>query len=247
MRLSYLFVFFFVVGALTTEAQNGSSRTIQVNGSAEMEIEPDEIKFVIEIEEYWEEEFKEEKLPGEYSEEEMEKKTRFEEYRTKVPLATIEDNLIRTLREVGIGKDDIVVSNLGNYWRFRGKEFLYRKQFIITISDFSKINELAKIMDAKGIKYMNIGELTHSNIEEYKKQVKINALQAAKEKALYLVESMNEELGNVVSIVEMGEGINRPVFASAMLRTVQTSPQESINQVKNINLTYQVQAKFAIK
>ncbi len=249
MKLSYLLTILFVSTTLLTLAQsNGNNRTIEVNGNSEMEIEPDEIKFIIEIEEYWEEEFKEEKEPGEYRQEELEEKEKLEQYRTKVPLSTIEDNLIKSLREVGIESDDIVVSNLGNYWRFRGQEFLYRKQFIISISDFSKINELAKIMDAKGIKYMNISELTHSNIDELKKQVKIQALQAAKEKAKYLVESMGENLGDIISIVELGEGINRPVFANTMLRSVQTtSNQESINQVKNINLSYQVQAKFAIK
>ena len=249
MKLTHLLTFLLVFSTLAMYAQNsGNIRTIEVNGSADMEIEPDEIKFIIEIEEYWEEEFKEEKSPGAYTHEEMEEKTKLEATRTKVPLAVIEDNLVKSLYGVGISKDDIVVSNLGNYWRFRGQEFLYRKQFIVTISDFSKINELAKIMDAKGIKYMNISELSHSNIEEFKKQVKINALQAAKVKAKYLVESMGEELGNIISIVEMGEGINRPVFASSTLRSVQTSSaQESINQVKNINLTYQVLAKFAIR
>ncbi|MBN2634653.1 MAG: SIMPL domain-containing protein [Prolixibacteraceae bacterium] len=247
MKLLHLIIFLLLAGSTATQAQTTTQRTIQVNGMAEMEIEPDEIKFIIEIEEYWEEEFKEEKEPGAYTEEELEEKDRFEQYRTKVPLATIEDNLIKTLREVGIETDKIVVSNLGNYWRFRGKEFLYRKQFIITISDFSKINELAKIMDAKGIKYMNIGELNNTNIEEHKKQVKIKALQAAKEKAKYLVESMGKQLGDVVSIVELGEGFNQPVFASTMLRGVQTNTQESINQVKNINLSYQVQATFSIK
>jgi uncharacterized protein YggE len=94
---------------------------------------------------------------------------------------------------------------------------------------------------------MNIGELNNTNIEEYKKQVKIKALQAAKEKAKYLVESMGKQLGDVVSIVELGEGFNQPIFASTMLRGVQTNTQESINQVKNINLSYQVQATFSIK
>lgn len=249
MKLTQLFTYLLVCSALVTQAQNnGTNRTIEVNGSAELEVEPDEIKFIIEIEEYWEEEFREEQSPGTYTPEELQERERLEEYRTKVPLAVIEDGLVKSLHGVGISNDDIVVSNLGNYWRFRGKEFLYRKQFIVTISDFSKINELAKIMDAKGIKYMNISELTHSNIGELKKQVKIQALQEAKVKAKYMLESMGEELGDIISIVEMGEGINRPVFTSSTLRSVQaSSTQESINQVRNINLSYQVLAKFAIR
>ncbi|HSH19300.1 MAG TPA: SIMPL domain-containing protein, partial [Draconibacterium sp.] len=158
-----ILILFLMITAAVAVAQNKESeRIIEVNGKAEMEIEPDEIKFIIAIEEYWKEEF--------------EKKKDFEDYKTKVPLAEIEDALIKNLRNAGIEKEDIKVKSMGNYWRYRGKEFLYSKQFEINITDLSKINKLTQTLDSKGIKYMNIGELNHSKMEEFKKQVKIDAL-----------------------------------------------------------------------
>ncbi len=211
-----------------------NERMIEVKGHAEMEVEPDEIDFNIGIEEYWKEEF--------------EKKKDFEDYKTKVPLSEIEDALIKNLRKVGIEKEDIKVKGMGNYWRYRGKEFLYSKQFTIKVTDLSKINQLTQLLDSKGIKYMNIGELHHSKMEDYKKLVKINALKDAREKAKYLVESIGSQLGQVISIVEMSDGYYQPVYmAKSMMCATAESAPEAIDEVQNIKLEYQVIAKFEIK
>ena len=223
--------------ALSAFGQNKESeRLIEVNGKAEMEIEPDEITFIIGIEEYWKEEF--------------EKKKDFEDYKTKVPLAEIEDALIKNLRNAGIEKEDIKVRSMGNYWRYRGKEFLYSKQFEIKITDLSKINKLTQTLDSKGIKTMNIGELNHSKMDEFKKQVKIDALKDAKEKAQYLVESIGSQLGEVVTITEINEGYIRPMRAESMMMMKAASADmnaESVDEVQNIKLEYQVRASFRIK
>ena len=226
-----------MITAFSAFSQNKENeRLIEVNGKAEMEIVPDEIIFVIGIEEYWKEEF--------------EKKKDFEDYKTKVPLAEIEDALIKNLRNAGIEKEDIKVKNMGNYWRYRGKEFLYSKQFEIKITDLSKINKLTQTLDSKGIKYMNIGELNHSKMDEFKKQVKIDALKDAKEKAQYLVESIDSELGEVITITEMNDEYIRPMRAESMMMMKAASADmntESIDEVQDIKLEYQVRATFRIK
>ncbi len=68
-------------------------RYVEVTGSSVIEIDPDEVHFIITISEYWQEEF--------------DGKSKPEDYRTKVPLATIESGLRRTLAGLGIGSDDI--------------------------------------------------------------------------------------------------------------------------------------------
>jgi uncharacterized protein YggE len=224
-----------MVAVAATSQNKETERLIEVNGKAEMEIQPDEIVFIIGIEEYWKEEF--------------EKRKDFEDYKTKVPLAEIEDALIKNLRKVGIEKEDIKVKSMGNYWRYKGKEFLYSKQFEIKITDLAKINQLTQIQDAKGIKYMNIGELNHSKMDEFKKAVKINALKDAREKAAYLVESIGSQLGEVVTISELSDSYYRPVWAESMMMMAKSADMaaESIDEVQNIKLEYQVRAVFRIK
>ena len=233
-----VFIMFFMLTALSALSQNKETeRLIEVNGKAEMEIVPDEITFIVGIEEYWKEEF--------------EKRKDVKDYKTKVPLAEIEDDFIRNLRKAGIEKEDVKVKNMGNYWRNRGKEFLYSKQFEIKVTDLSKINKLTQLLDSKGIKYMNIGELDHSRMDEYKKQVKIDALKDAREKAQYLVESIGSQLGEVVTISELNDGYFQPITRSNEMMMMKAGSAdmntESIDEVQNIKLEYQVRAVFRIK
>ena len=223
----------FLLASITAIAQNeNNKRYIEVKGEAEMEIEPDEIVIAITIEEYWKEEF--------------EKKKDFEDYKNKVPLTEIEDELIKNLRKTGVNKENIVVKNLGNYWRYRGKEFLFSKQLEVKVTDLSKINKLMQLIDSKGIKSMRIAELKHSEIDKFKKETKIQALQNAREKAKYLLESIGAKLGEVQSIIEMTDGYYRPVMAKSMMMSAEAAP-ESANQIQNITISYQLQARFAIK
>src|SRR5690606_2537955 len=136
-----IFLFVLLISSLSL-AQNSESqsKTITVTGSSEMFVEPDEIKFIINIEEYWKEEF--------------EKKKEFEDYKTKVPISEIESDLLEKLYALGVKKEHILVSNVGNYNRYQGKEFLIGKEYIITLHDFNLIDKITTTLDSKGISSM---------------------------------------------------------------------------------------------
>lgn len=231
----YLVTLLFLISAVALFAQKSETniRTVEVKGSAEMEVEPDEMVLVIGIQEYWEEEFEDNTKP--------------EDYKTKVPLAQIEDDLVKKLRQAGVEKENVKVRNVGNYWRQQGKEFLFSKQLEIELHDFSKINTLIDLLDARGVRNMNIGELKNSKMDEYENQVKVEALKNAREKATILVESLGEELGEVLSITELSAGTVRPMMAGEMMARSADMAQERIEQIQNINLEYQVRATFRIK
>jgi len=188
--LIILFAIILISGiARSQNISNETIRFIEVTGSSELEIDPDEIRFEIGIEEYWKEEF--------------EKKTEFKDYKTKVPIAEIESQLLADLAKIGIRKESIVVKEVGNYWRHRGKEFMISKQLEITLFDFKKVEEITNSIDTKGINFMVIKELKNKNMTEYRKQVKIEALKAAQAKADYLVQSLGKQIGDVYSIYEI--------------------------------------------
>ncbi len=220
--------------ARSQNTSNETIRFIEVTGSSELEIDPDEIRFEIGIEEYWKEEF--------------EKKTEFKDYKTKVPIAEIESQLLADLAKIGIRKESIVVKEVGNYWRHRGKEFMISKQLEITLFDFKKVEEITNSIDTKGINFMVIMELKNKNMTEYRKQVKIEALKAAKAKADYLVQSLGKQVGEVISITEINEENRFLRSQSATSNTIMASPDNSsIDNVKKIKLRYEMQAKFEIK
>lgn len=168
-----------------------SKRFIEVTGSAEMEIVPDEIIFQIGIQEYWKEEFQ--------------KNAQYKDYVTKIPIEEIEKNLMAELAKAGINQDQIILSDAGNYWRSEGKNFKKSKTIDIVLKDFKMIETIMAEVDTKGINYMKIVKLKNKNLTEYRKQVKIEAMKAAKEKAAYLLESAGETLGHIISAVEKND------------------------------------------
>lgn len=228
-----LAILVFVVLSVSLYGQeSGQIRYIEVRGSAEKEIEPDEMMLYIGIQEYWEEEFEKRKEP--------------KDYRTKVPLEKIEDAVIKSLRKAGIEKEDVRVGSIGNFWREPGKEFLFSKQLEVKITDFSKVNQLTSLLDAKGIRNMNMGGYSHSDIEAIRRQVKTDALKDAREKAGWMLESLGEELGEVLSVSELNDGYVRPFMAESKMM-VADAGFESIEQVQKITVSYQIDAKFRIK
>ena len=101
-------IVFFMV--LTAQAQEVNEHYIEVTGTSEIEIMPDKIHYIIEIREYFEEEF--------------DGKSKPEEYHTKVPLSQIEQGLRKKLSEVGITQDVIRTQEIGDYWRKQGQDLL---------------------------------------------------------------------------------------------------------------------------
>lgn len=207
-------------------------RYIEVRGTAETEVEPDEMVLYIGIQEYWEEEFEKKKEP--------------KDYRTKVPLEKIEDSVIKSLRQAGIDKEDVRVGSIGNYWREQGKEFLFSKQLQVKVEDFSKVNQLVSLLDAKGIRSMNIGGFNRSDIEEIRKKIKTQALNNAKEKAGWMLESLGEELGEVLFVTEINDGYAVPYKAESRMMAADAG-YESIDEVQKITVSYQVDVRFRIK
>ena len=164
MRKLFLLAIVLCVWSVVADAQESERRYIEVTGSSEIEVVPDEIHLLIQIKEYWKEEF----VP----------KSKPEDYKTKVPLEWIEKDLRRVLSRAGISDEAIRVQEIGDYWRQKGKEFLIGKQLDIRFTDFEKINAVIKKIDTKGIESMRIGELKHKDLPNYRKQGKIEALKA---------------------------------------------------------------------
>ena len=80
MRKVFLLAFALFAWNILANAQESDERYIEVTGSSEIEVVPDEIHFLIHIKEYWEEEY-------------TGKSKKEEDFQTKVPLTVIEKDL----------------------------------------------------------------------------------------------------------------------------------------------------------
>ena len=227
MRIKVLLFAISLLATLSLQAQT-NERYIEVTGTSEIEIVPDEIHYLIEIREYFKEEF--------------DGKSKPEEYRTKVPLAEIEQGLREVLANSGIPQNAIRTQEIGDYWRQQGQDFLVSKKFDITLTDFNQINEIVKRIDTKGINTMRIGELENNDMPAYHQKGKIEALKAAQRKATYLVEALGKRLGEVIRIVEKDSGNVSP-FAQS---NVMSSDAASFDNFRTIKKNYSMLVRFEI-
>ena len=216
-----------LLSVLSLQAQT-NERYIEVTGTSEIEIVPDKIHYLIEIREYFEEEF--------------DGKSKPEEYHTKVPLSEIEQGLREALDKAGIPQNAIRTQEIGDYWRQQGQDFLVSKKFDITLTDFNQINEIVKRIDTKGIHTMRIGELENKDMLAYHQKGKIEALKAAQRKATYLVEALGKKLGNVIRIVEEGSSNAFPFAQSNVL----ASDAASFDNFRTIKKNYSMLVRFEI-
>ena len=211
------------------------TRFIEVTGSAEMYVEPDEIHLQIGIQEYWKEE--------------CEKGKEYKDFVTKIPLEEIEKNLLAELATLGITKSQLTLKEAGNTWEHSGKDFRKSKTYEITLSDVGKINEIISKVKTRGINSMVITELKNKNITQFRKQVKIEAIKSAKEKATYLLESVENKVGRLLSVIELNnsEGYiwrQQNVFSNSMMSGASTENSEE--NIRKIKLKHEIKTRFEI-
>lgn len=206
------------------------SRYVEVTGTAELEIVPDEIHYEIEIREYFKEEFEQWAKP--------------EDYKTKVPLSEIENNLQTALKNAGIPNDAVRVQDVGDNWRREGRDFLVSKSYDITLTDFRQIDRILKNLDTKGISSMRVGRLVNKNIQTYNEKGRVQALLAAKAKAEYLVKTLGCTLGPVWRIVEQPSSSSPYINLTSNVMTSEAGDYDSFRIIKK---TYSITARFIIE
>jgi uncharacterized protein len=170
------------------QERNPYPRTITVSGSAEMEVTPDEIYVQIYLKEY-------DKKGG-----------------GKVALDKIRQDFLTAVRSLGLPDTAITVSrydanNYNPWWRKKNKkEELYASiTYQVVLRSTTQIDRLVDLLDDNATQNFYISRTTHTRLEEFRKNLKIQAVQAAREKAQYLAGAVNENIGVAVTINEPGE------------------------------------------
>jgi uncharacterized protein YggE len=222
----------FILAALSlftysTFAQNVDlRRRIEVTGIAEKEITPDIINVSISLQEY---------MDG----------------KKKTTIDQLENQLETAVKDAGIPKEDFTISNVSawnNTWqKKKNPDFLASKQYRIRFHDLNKFNQILSKVDPKGIQATNIDSYDYSKMTELKRDLKIQALLAAKEKAGYLLTSINEKVGRPISITESdNNSYPQPRMYANKVMSLNAAPAESDIAATTIKLNFQVQAVFEI-
>lgn len=232
MKKFILSVFITVFASSLFAQTTDLRRKIEVSGTAETEVTPDIIYIGISLREYV-------------------------DNKRKVEIEVLERQLQTAIIKAGIPKENFTINNISAYnysWdRKKNPDFLASKQYRIKVSELSKWDQIINAVDPKAVQYSNIEGYDYSKMESLKKDLKIQALKAARDKALYLAESIAEKLGQALEINESGnEFYPQPMYRTNMLMkpdaggVMESSPMPDVD-FKKIKLSYQMRAVFELK
>lgn len=153
---------------------------ISVTGKAEMEIVPDEIYIHITINE--------------------------NDRNGKISVETLEIKMINGLQSIGIDiKKDLKVTSFSSGYEkffFKKNDVLKSKSYELCVTDSKKVQAVFLLLEDIEISNAYIIKTDHSKIEEFRQQVKINAIKAAKTKAELLSKSIDQSIGKALFIEE---------------------------------------------
>ncbi|HEX8019884.1 SIMPL domain-containing protein [Mucilaginibacter sp.] len=204
-------------------------RKIEVTGIAEQEVTPDIINVTISLQEY---------MDG----------------KKHIAINDLEDQLEKAVKDAGIPSSDFTVNNVSawnnTYQKKKAPDFLASKQYGLRVRDLNKFNQIMSKIDPKGIQSTNIESYDYSKMADLKRDLKVKALLAARDKATYLLAALGEKVGSPINITESdNSSFPQPrVYANTMMfkASADSNVGDSDISFKTIKLNFQIQAVFEI-
>lgn len=212
-------------------------KKIEVTGTAELEITPDEIYVDVTIQEY------------------------YGKNKQKVDIDDVRKSFLNACNKAGIAKENIFINGINGYdpnqwyWvRKKKKEpdFMATSTFTIKCNSSAQVEKLTSYLDDQGTQNLNVSRTSHSKIEDFKKDLKIKALQTAKTKATYLCESIGEKVGKTILIRENTSQVYQPqpmykMEMAMMASDGASAPTPSGLDFQKIKLSSEIYAEFSIE
>lgn len=182
-RFLSVFVTFLMIGNTLVYGQNTSVDDvpyIEVNGTAEKEIIPDEIFIDITIRERY-------------------------NNKTKVSIEEQEEKLKKAVKSLGIDLSNLFLADANaDYVKisWQKKDVLTKKEYTLKVTNATTVGQVFQELEKLEITDAYISRVHHSQMDQLKKEVKIMAIKSAKEKADYLLLAIGEEVGKPLIIRE---------------------------------------------
>jgi len=241
-RLKQLLTMAFLLTTILTFGQTKTPTTeeqpyIEVTGTAENEVIPDEIYIRIIIKERY-------------------------VNKVKVTIEEQEEKLKAVVKSLGIDLTNLYLSDANADFvkvNWRTKDLLTKKDYTLIVTNATIVGKVFQQLDELEITDAFISKVNHSKLDSLKKEVKILAIKAAKNKADYLLTAIGEQAGKPLIVKEReneikptsgiyGRGSRSNETAKYVdgLRVYDSYTEDEL-QFKKIKIEAFIYVKFAIK
>jgi uncharacterized protein len=222
-----------LIAPIALKAQNETFKGehfIEVTGTSQMEIEPNEIFVAVRLRE-------------------------FEENKAKVPLEKLEKDFMAALKDAGIDRKRLELADVGSRIgsiRKKNKDAFREKTYQLKLTSASELEKFLTSLEPVKVDFVDITKLSHSDLDKLKVELKIKALQAAKTKADYLLRSIGSEVGKPLMIRDWEMEPEHPVMNQQLNMRMQKDGEFNVAEepqigFRKIKLQAQLQVQFEIK
>lgn len=162
---------------------------IEVTGTSETEIVPDEIYITIVL------------------------KERFEG-KEKITIDKQESDLKSALSEISIALSNLTLNDANADYRkikVGKKDLIASKSYLLKLTDVASLDKVYKKLDLQNVEDAYVSKLNHTKLQEFAKENRIKAIKAAKDKVDYLLAAVGQQAGKPILIDEVENSIqNNP-------------------------------------
>ncbi|MBT1702134.1 SIMPL domain-containing protein [Chryseosolibacter indicus] len=231
MKIRFLLLAFLIIPFMSI-AQNEvfkGEHFIEVTGTAQQEIEPNEIYTTIRLRE-------------------------FEENREKVSLEKLDKDFLNALKDAGIDRKRLELADVGSKLDKLGKkekDAFREKTYQIKLTSAAELEKLVEKLQSVKIDFVDITRLSHSDLDKIKMDLKIKALQAGKAKAETLLKAIGAEVGKPLMVRDWEIEPVQPMMEYKANVTMRAQSQDEAEPssagFRKIKLQAQIVAQFEIK
>lgn len=238
MTMRNLFIGFIVLISTSINAQIGEKNFIDQNyieviGKSEMEITPDLIYLKVLLNE--------------------------KDTKNKISISELETKMFEKLKGIGIDiKKDLLIKDISSnfkYYLLTRNEILLSKEYQILVHDGKTASQVFIELENIGISNVSIDRLENSNIVQFRKDVKVNAIKSAMEKAESLTIALNQSVGRALFIQEIENNFNNSRASNSILiRGVSSNiygangPSPALDfDFEKIKIEYSILCRFELK
>jgi uncharacterized protein YggE len=205
-----------LLATLVTTAQNKTITNdekpyIEVVGTAELHVIPDEIYISIIIQEKYED-------------------------KKKVTIQEQEEKLTAAIKSIGIDANNLSLSDANADYvkiKWQRKDVLTKKDYTLKVATATTVGQVFQKLDEIEIKDAHISKVSHSKIDSLKKEVKLLAMKSAKDKADYLLNVIGEKTGKPLVVTESNN--NNVLTANETMRLPQRNINSIVNTIQGVN------------
>lgn len=201
---------------------------IQVTGRAEKELTPDEFYLQIVINE--------------------------RDSKGRISVENQQRDMVAALRKLGVDVEkQLKMANLSSEF-FKKNTSVAMAKYQLQLGSSGEVAKVWQTLDGLGISNVSILKVTHSQLDKYKQEVRLEAMRNARESAQEMAGAIGQTIGKCFYIYDSNSNVLPVMYDNAVLMRsakaaadAESAAGEDPLEFKTIKLEYGVQAKFVLE